>query len=203
MGGWKVGPEADQEVFPWEQYRQHARPGDYTRSVILGSRSEDLDCRRLQPSLVRQSGRLPLRRRDPLRYDDPRVRSRFWCRLSIPGSDSRCSLPSRRPRWIQRPPYAAQVVRIVSRSLHSRRARIGPGPMMTVDRDAREPIPRTEFHLSPCAPLAPPASGSSTVIFASPGLLDDEYLPRRAGASHPPNHRCLRVIDISRFRSVR
>ena len=39
MGGWKVGPGVDQEVFPWEEYREHARPGDYTRSVILGSRS--------------------------------------------------------------------------------------------------------------------------------------------------------------------
>ena len=38
-GGWKVGPGVDQEVFPWEEYREHARPGDYTRSVILGSRS--------------------------------------------------------------------------------------------------------------------------------------------------------------------
>ena len=39
MGGWKVGPSAEQEVFRWEDYREHARPGDYTRSVILGSRS--------------------------------------------------------------------------------------------------------------------------------------------------------------------
>ena len=39
MGGWKVGPGVDQEVFPWEEYREHARPGDYTRSVILGSRA--------------------------------------------------------------------------------------------------------------------------------------------------------------------
>ena len=36
---WKVGPGVDHEVFPWEEYREHARPGDYTRSVILRSRS--------------------------------------------------------------------------------------------------------------------------------------------------------------------
>ena len=39
MGGWNVGPDADQEVFPWEEYRDHARPGDYTRSVIFGFRA--------------------------------------------------------------------------------------------------------------------------------------------------------------------
>ena len=39
MGGWRVGPAADQEVFRWKEYREHARPGDYTRSVILASRS--------------------------------------------------------------------------------------------------------------------------------------------------------------------
>ena len=39
MGGWKVGPDVAQEVFRWEDYRDHARPGDYTRSVILASRS--------------------------------------------------------------------------------------------------------------------------------------------------------------------
>ena len=39
IGGWKVGPGVDQEVFPWEEYRDHARPGDYTRSVIFASRS--------------------------------------------------------------------------------------------------------------------------------------------------------------------
>ena len=39
MGGWKVGPEVEQEVFPAEEYREYAKPGDYTRSVILGSRS--------------------------------------------------------------------------------------------------------------------------------------------------------------------
>ena len=39
MGGWAVGPDAEQEVFAWEEYREHARPGDYTGSVILGSGS--------------------------------------------------------------------------------------------------------------------------------------------------------------------
>ena len=38
-GGWKVGPDVDQEVFRTEEYRKHARPGDYTRSVILASRT--------------------------------------------------------------------------------------------------------------------------------------------------------------------
>ena len=37
MGGWKVGSGVDQEAFRWEEYREHARPADYTRSVILGS----------------------------------------------------------------------------------------------------------------------------------------------------------------------
>ena len=36
MGGWKVGPAADQEVFAADEYREHAQPGDYTRSVIVG-----------------------------------------------------------------------------------------------------------------------------------------------------------------------
>ena len=39
MGGWKVGPSARPEVFRGDDYRFHARPGDYTRSVILASRS--------------------------------------------------------------------------------------------------------------------------------------------------------------------
>ena len=39
MGGWRVGPGVDQKVFRSEEYREHARPGDYTRSVILASRS--------------------------------------------------------------------------------------------------------------------------------------------------------------------
>ena len=38
MGGWKVGLDVDQEVFRWEEYREHARPGDYTRWVIFRSR---------------------------------------------------------------------------------------------------------------------------------------------------------------------
>ena len=37
-GGWKVGPDVDQEVFPAREYRKHARLGDYTRSVIIASR---------------------------------------------------------------------------------------------------------------------------------------------------------------------
>ena len=39
MGGWKVGRAARQEVFREDEYREHARPGDYTRPVILSSRS--------------------------------------------------------------------------------------------------------------------------------------------------------------------
>ena len=35
MGGWKAGPGVDQEVFTAEEYREHAKPGDYTRSVIV------------------------------------------------------------------------------------------------------------------------------------------------------------------------
>ena len=35
MGGWKVGPDVDQEVFAADEYRNHAQPGDYTRSVIV------------------------------------------------------------------------------------------------------------------------------------------------------------------------
>ena len=38
MGGWKVGPDVDQEVFPATEYREHAQPGDYTRSVIVAPR---------------------------------------------------------------------------------------------------------------------------------------------------------------------
>ena len=38
MGGWEVGRAARQEVFRWEDYQEHTSPGDYTRSVILGSR---------------------------------------------------------------------------------------------------------------------------------------------------------------------
>ena len=39
MGAWKVGRDVDQEVFAAEEYRNHAQPGDYTRSVIVASRS--------------------------------------------------------------------------------------------------------------------------------------------------------------------
>ena len=35
MGGWRVGPEVEQEVFPRSEYGDHAPPGDYTRSVII------------------------------------------------------------------------------------------------------------------------------------------------------------------------
>ena len=31
MGGWEVSPSAHPEVFRREEYREHARPGDYTR----------------------------------------------------------------------------------------------------------------------------------------------------------------------------
>ncbi len=39
MGAWRVGPDVDQEVFASDGYREYAKPGDYTRSVILASRS--------------------------------------------------------------------------------------------------------------------------------------------------------------------
>ena len=39
MGGWKTGPGTDQEVFEAAEYREHARPGDDTRSVTTASRS--------------------------------------------------------------------------------------------------------------------------------------------------------------------
>ena len=38
MGGWRVGPDVEQEVFSGIEYREYARPGDYTRSVIVASR---------------------------------------------------------------------------------------------------------------------------------------------------------------------
>ena len=38
MGGWKVGPDIEQEVFAAEEYQEHAQPGDYTRSVIVAPR---------------------------------------------------------------------------------------------------------------------------------------------------------------------
>ena len=39
MGAWRTGPDVDQEVFAAEEYRRHAKPGDYTRSVIIASRA--------------------------------------------------------------------------------------------------------------------------------------------------------------------
>ena len=39
MGGWKVGPDLEQEVFAADEYREFAEPGDYTRSVIFDPRS--------------------------------------------------------------------------------------------------------------------------------------------------------------------
>ena len=39
LGGWRTGPDVEQEVFRADEYREHARPGDYTRSVILVSRA--------------------------------------------------------------------------------------------------------------------------------------------------------------------
>ena len=38
MGGWNVGPDVEQEVFHANEYREHAQPGDYTRSVIFQDR---------------------------------------------------------------------------------------------------------------------------------------------------------------------
>ena len=38
MGAWRTGPDAEQEVFGATEYRDEAQPGDYTRSVITGSR---------------------------------------------------------------------------------------------------------------------------------------------------------------------
>ena len=35
MGGWRVGPDVEQEVFPRSDYRDHAQAGDYTRCVII------------------------------------------------------------------------------------------------------------------------------------------------------------------------
>ena len=37
MGAWRTGPDVDQEVFGAAEYRDHAKPGDYTRSVITGT----------------------------------------------------------------------------------------------------------------------------------------------------------------------
>ena len=46
MGGWGVGPGVQQEVFTRSEYRDHAQPGDYTRSVIIAP--EKLTARRTQ-----------------------------------------------------------------------------------------------------------------------------------------------------------
>ena len=35
MGGWRAGPDVANEVFARSEYRDHANPGDYTRSVII------------------------------------------------------------------------------------------------------------------------------------------------------------------------
>ena len=39
MGGWRTGADVNEEVFAAGEYRDHAAPGDYTRSVIVASRS--------------------------------------------------------------------------------------------------------------------------------------------------------------------
>ena len=33
--GWRVGPDVEQGAFSGVEYREHARPGDYIRSVIV------------------------------------------------------------------------------------------------------------------------------------------------------------------------
>ena len=38
MGGWTIGPDVTHEVFRADEYREHAQPGDHTRSVILQGR---------------------------------------------------------------------------------------------------------------------------------------------------------------------
>ena len=37
MGGLKVGPDVANEVFARSEYRDHANPGDYMRSVIIAA----------------------------------------------------------------------------------------------------------------------------------------------------------------------
>ena len=39
LKGWEAGTDVGQEVFRWEEYRDHAGSDDYPRSVILASRS--------------------------------------------------------------------------------------------------------------------------------------------------------------------
>ena len=46
MGGWRVGPAVQQEVFARSEYRDHAEPSDYTRCVIIAP--EKLAARRAQ-----------------------------------------------------------------------------------------------------------------------------------------------------------
>ena len=40
---WKIGPGVDQEVFGAEEYRRHARKGDYARAVMLDGGPEPDD----------------------------------------------------------------------------------------------------------------------------------------------------------------
>ena len=35
MGGWKTGPGLQQEVLARGEYRDHTKPGDYTRAVVI------------------------------------------------------------------------------------------------------------------------------------------------------------------------
>ena len=62
MGGWKVGPDADHEVFAAVEYRKHAQPGDYTRSLIVASGTR----RDIRPQLPRHRDHgVPSKRRRP------------------------------------------------------------------------------------------------------------------------------------------
>ena len=45
MGGWKAGPGTDEEVFAAAEYREHARPGGYTRSVITNQELIGVGCK--------------------------------------------------------------------------------------------------------------------------------------------------------------
>ena len=65
MGGWKVGPDADQEVFPWEEYREHARraatpgrsfwglvrSGSWAHPASWGTRCPDASRNQVSPRL--------------------------------------------------------------------------------------------------------------------------------------------------------
>lgn len=35
MGGWRVGPDTEHEVFARSEYREHAQSGDYASRVII------------------------------------------------------------------------------------------------------------------------------------------------------------------------